>query len=206
MATTLRAEARTSSSKGDRKKLREQGKVPGVVYGKGITDTPISIDQKELLAQLKSNPHAIIEMEVPQFGKQPVMIHEVQRCTLSRQLLHVDFHQINMNEPVNTTVRLEFVGEPAGVKMGGILQLQHHEIDIRCLPQQIPASIEVDISALDIGENLHISELKLPSGIEVRNDPHDMVATILVPQKAEEPVEEAPEASETAAEKVEQPV
>ncbi|MDO3681501.1 50S ribosomal protein L25 [Paenibacillus ehimensis] len=203
MATSLKAEARTGRTKGDRNRLRAEGKVPGIVYGKKVTQTPIAIDQKELLALLKTNPHAVIDMDVPQFGKQPVMINEVQRDALSRELLHVDFHQINMDEPVQTTVRLEYIGDPEGVKAGGILQIQHHEIEIRCLPQHIPASIEVDVSGLEIGQSMLVSELKLPEGVEVKTDEHDVLATILTPQKEAEPEEEAPaaqggEAAETA--------
>ncbi|UUZ82179.1 50S ribosomal protein L25 [Paenibacillus sp. P26] len=204
MAVSLKAEVRTGDTKGQRKDLRKQGKVPGVVYGKKVTQTPIAIEQKELLALLKTNPHAIIDMEVPQFGKRPVMINEIQRDPISRQSLHVDFHQINMDEPVNTTVRLEFTGDPVGVGVGGILQIQHHELEIRRLPQQIPSAIEVDISGLDIGQNLLVSELKAPEGLEVRTDEHDVVATILAPQKAEEEtVEAADEAAEKAAESAE---
>ncbi len=203
MATSLKAEARTGRTKGDRNRLRAEGKVPGIVYGKKVTQTPIAIDQKELLALLKTNPHAVIDMDVPQFGKQPVMINEVQRDALSRELLHVDFHQINMDEPVQTTVRLEYIGDPEGVKAGGILQIQHHEIEIRCLPQHIPASIEVDVSGLEIGQSMLVSELKLPEGVEVKTDEHDVLATILTPQKEAEPEKEAPvaqggEAAETA--------
>lgn len=194
MATSLKAEARTGRTKSDRNRLRAEGKVPGVVYGKKVTQTPIAIDQKELLALLKTNPHAVIDLDVPQFGKQPVMINEVQRDALSRQLLHVDFHQINMDEPVQTTVRLEYIGDPEGVKVGGILQIQHHEIEIRCLPQRIPASIEVDVSGLEIGQSMLVSELRLPEGVEVKTDEHDVLATILTPQKEAEPEEEAPAA------------
>ncbi|MCP3775385.1 50S ribosomal protein L25 [Paenibacillus sp. MZ04-78.2] len=194
MATSLKAEARTGRTKGDRNRLRAEGKVPGVVYGKKVAQTSIAIDQKELLALLKTNPHAVIDMDIPQFGKQPVMINEVQRDALSRQLLHVDFHQINMDEPVQTTVRLEYIGDPEGVKVGGILQVQHHEIEIRCLPQHIPTSIEVDVSGLEIGQSMLVSELKLPEGVEVKTDVHDVIATILTPQKEAEPEVEAPAA------------
>ncbi|CAG7652067.1 General stress protein CTC [Paenibacillus solanacearum] len=208
MSTVMKAEVRTSSTKGERKQLRAQGKVPGVVYGKKVPQTAISIDQKELLAVLKSNPHAIIDMDVPQAGKQPVMISEVQRDPLSRQLLHVDFHQINMDEPVNTTVRLEFTGDPVGVQTGGILQIQRHEVDIRCLPNQIPSVIQVDVSKLEIGENLLVSELALAGNIELKSDPHDVLATILLPQKEAEPeaADEEPAAKAEAAEAVEEKV
>lgn len=196
MATTLKAEARTGRTKGDRNRMRAQGKVPGIVYGKKVTQTPIAIDQKELVSLLKTNPNGIIEMDVPGFGKQPVMINEVQRDVFNRQPLHVDFHQINMDEPVSTTVRLEFIGDPAGVQAGGILQIQNHEIEVRCLPQDIPAALQVDIAALEIGENILVSELKLPANVEVKADESDVLVTILLPQKE---VEAEDEVSEPAA-------
>lgn len=196
MAATLKAEARTGRTKGDLNRLRAQGKVPGIVYGKKVTQTPIAIDQKELFTLLKTNPNGIIEMDVPGFGKQPVMINEVQRDVFTRQPLHVDFHLINMDEPVTTTVRLEFIGDPVGVKAGGILQIQHHEIEIRCLPQHIPSEVEVDISGLDVGENILVSQLKLPADVEVKADENDVLATILLPQKE---AEEEPAADEPAA-------
>ncbi|MDQ1910949.1 50S ribosomal protein L25 [Paenibacillus sp. GD4] len=203
MAVTLQAEARNATpTKSERKQLRAQGKVPAVVYGKKVTQTSIAIDQKELLALLRTSPNAVIEMDLPQWGKQPVMINEVQRDPISRQLLHVDLHQINMDEPVNTTVRLEIVGEPAGVQEGGILQIQNHEVDVRCLPTQIPASIPVDVSGLAIGSSFLVSDLVLPAGIELKSTPTDVIATILAPQKepAAEPVDDEP-----AAEKADTP-
>lgn len=200
---TLKAEQRSSLTKSERKTLRAKGKIPAVVYGKKITHTPIVIDEKELTAVLRTNPHAIIEMEVPAWGKQPVMINEVQRDAILRNVIHVDFHQINMDEPVTTTVRLDYVGEAAGVREGGILQIQHHEIEIRCLPAQIPDSIEVDISALELGSNILVSELKVSDAIEVKSDPGDVLVTILAPQKeAVEPdtAEEAEQKAEAQAE------
>ncbi|MCR8636105.1 MULTISPECIES: 50S ribosomal protein L25 [Paenibacillus] len=183
MTVTMKAEERNRGTKSERKGLRAKGKIPAVLYGSKVSSTPIAISEKELLVLLRSNPHAIIEMDVPQIGKQPVMISEVQRDALSRSVLHVDFHQINMDEPVTTTVRLDFTGESAGVQAGGILQIQHHEIEIRCLPRDIPASIQVDISALEIGTNVLVSELQLPATIEIKTDMNDVLATVLMPQK-----------------------
>ncbi|MBD0384546.1 50S ribosomal protein L25 [Paenibacillus sedimenti] len=199
MALTLKAEARKETTKSDIKQLRSQGKIPGVVYGKKVQSTVIAIDQKELLALLRTNPHAIVEMDMPDGGgKQPVMINEVQRGKVHRELLHVDFHQINMDEPVKTVVTLEFTGEAEGIKEGGILQIQLHDLEIRCLPNQIPNSIPVDITNLGLGENLLVYQISVPAGIEVKSDLNDLVVTILAPQKEVEP-EEAPAAQEEKA-------
>lgn len=205
MAVTMMAEERNLGTKSERKGLRAKGKIPAVLYGTKVNSTPIAIAEKDLLALLRSNRHAIIEMDVPQAGKQPVMITEIQRDPISKSVLHVDFHQINMDEPVTTTVRLDFTGESVGVQAGGILQIQHHEIDIRCLPGDIPASIQVDISQLEVGANILVSELQVPASIEIKTDLNDVLATVLLPQKAEEEeVEQQAEAVQAEAEAVEQ--
>ncbi|SDO93070.1 large subunit ribosomal protein L25 [Paenibacillus sp. yr247] len=184
MVLSLKAETRKETTKNDIKQLRVKGRVPAVVYGKKVATTVITVDQKELVALLHKNPHAVIDLEMPDgSGKQPVMINEIQRNPINRMLLHVDFHQINMDEPVKTVVNLEFIGEAEGVKEGGILQIQLHELEIRCLPNQIPGSIKVDISNVGLGDNMLVSQLSVPSTIEVKSDPHGLVLTVLAPQK-----------------------
>jgi len=193
MVLKLKAEAREEATSSEIKQLRMNGQVPGVVYGKKVGNTAIAIDMKELLQLLRKNPHAIIEMELPGGDKQPVMINELQRDKVHRTLLHVDFHQINMDEPVKTVVALEFTGDAKGAQEGGIVQVQLHELEIRCLPQHIPGAIRVDISELGLGENLLVSHLSVPAEIEVKSDPNELVVTILAPQKeavAEEPAEQ----------------
>jgi large subunit ribosomal protein L25 len=185
MTITLKAEPRDTKTKGELRKLRNQGKIPGVVYGKKAGLKQIAIEQRELLPLLKHNRHAIVEMDIPQAGKQPVMISEVQRDKLTGELLHIDFHQINMDEPVRTVVAIEFEGEAAGAKEGGIFQVQKHEIEIRCLPQNIPNVIKVDVSGLAIGESILVGDIQLPDGIELKSDPNELLATVLAAQKEE---------------------
>ncbi|MBP1996177.1 50S ribosomal protein L25 [Paenibacillus eucommiae] len=202
---TLKAEIRKENTASTIKQLRANGKVPAVVNGKKVGSTVIAIDQKELQALLRSNPNAIIEMELTDGVKHPVMIHEIQRGKVNRELLHIDFHQINMDEPVKSFVQIEFIGEAVGVSEGGILQIQQHELEIRCLPDQIPASIKVDVSDLKMGDHLLVSDLTLPSDVEIKTDPGELLVTILTPQKEtapDEPTEDSPEAAEAPAETV----
>lgn len=195
MVMSLKAESRDGTTKSAVKQLRSTGKVPGVVYGKKVGSRAIAVEAKELLQLLRSNPHAIVEMDLPEAGKQPVMIHEVQRDKISRHLLHIDFHQINMDEPVRTSVTLELVGEPKGADEGGMLQVQMHEIEIRCLPASIPGAIRYDVSAMELGDTVLVRDLVMPEGIELKSNPDDVVATLLAPQKeAEEPAEAAAQA------------
>jgi large subunit ribosomal protein L25 len=199
MDLTLKAESRNDSvTKSDLKKMREQGKVPAVVYGKKVASTPISVDEKQLMALLKHNPHAIVEMDIPNRGKHPVMINGIQRDSIQRSLLHIDFHQINMNEPIRTTIGLEFTGESPAQREGGVLTAVLHEVEVRCLPQDLPTSIAVDISGLELGGSFLAKDLQLPPEIELKTDDNAVLATILVPQKAAEETETAvEEAKET---------
>ncbi|WP_082053518.1 50S ribosomal protein L25 [Gordoniibacillus kamchatkensis] len=208
MSTTLRAETRDNLTKSEVKAKRREGKVPAVVYGKKLAPTPLLIDQKELLALLRSNPHAVVDLDIEGGDKEPAMVTDVQRDSLTRELLHVDFHQINMDEPVRTTIALDFVGEPIGVKEGGMMQTILHEVEIRCLPQNIPAALHVDVSELKLGDTLLVSSIQPPAGIEIKTDPDQTVVTVLAPQKAateevadKESAGETVEAAATSAER-----
>lgn len=203
MAIPFQAEQRNVGTQGDLRKMRQSGSVPGVVYGTQLSKPlSVSVNEKSLSALLRSHPHALLELDIPGNGKQPVMMTEVQREPLSRTVLHVDFHQVNMNEEVKTAVRLEAVGDSPGVREGGILQAMLHELEIHCLPGSIPEVIEVDVSALGMGENLLVGDLKLPNGVTTRIEADQVVLTILTPQKdlsaeeAENAAEEAEEAAE----------
>ncbi|GBF78337.1 50S ribosomal protein L25/general stress protein Ctc [Paenibacillus sp. 598K] len=201
MSVSLKVEKREAQSKGKLNQLRQSGKVPGVVYGQKIEQSsPIAVDEKELQALLRSTPNAVLEIDVPTAGKQPVMITDIQRDSLSKKLLHVDLHQIDMNTEVTASVRIEAEGEAPGVKEGGVLQMILHELEISCLPNKIPESIAIDISELQIGESLSVAALKLPEGVSTTLDPEMVIVSVLAPQK-EALDEEAEEASsEPAAE------
>jgi large subunit ribosomal protein L25 len=213
MNMSLKAETRGALTKAELNGMRTGGKIPAVVYGKKVNSTPILVDQKQLIDVLRVNPHAIIELDIPSSGKQPVMINGIHRDKLTRKMLHIDFHQINMDEPVKSTVLLDFVGDAAGSKAGGIFQAIRTEIEIFCLPSQIPSSIEVDVNGLDIGDTLLVSDLKVPAGVQIKTDMQDVLATVLLPQKEAPSTEEAAEesrkerqAEETAAEEAAEPV
>lgn len=198
-STTLKAEPRQTSSRGDLNRLRREGRVPAVVYGKGVDQpTPVSVDALELGALLRSHPHAVLELEVPGLGKKNVLLSEVQRDSMSRQVLHVDFHKINMNESIKAPVRLEVSGRSAGEKEGGMLQLVLHELEVECLPRNLPESILLEVENLQVGDNLSVGDLKLPSGVTATADPDTVVAAVLAPQKAisEEEAEAADDAAE----------
>jgi large subunit ribosomal protein L25 len=193
MVEVLKVENRDEVTRSELKELREEGKVPGVVYGKNIDNALIAIEEKDLMALLRKNPHSVVNMEIPGHGTQPVMINEVQRDKLYRNLLHIDFHQVTLDEPVKTQAKLRFIGDAKGVAEGGILQIQLEELLIKCLPDQIPDSIEVNIGGLDIGSHLLVKEINTPAGVELLNEPDEVVATVLAPRMVKALEAEAPE-------------
>lgn len=166
-------------TRGQLRELREEGMVPGVVYGKDIKNSPILVDMKELLALLKDNSRSVLEMNLPQEGTIPVMVEEVQRDHINRTLLHIDFHQITMTDPIRTNVRVELIGKPEGVAEGAMLQILKNEVEIKCLPQQLPSEITAVINHLQVGDSLLAGDLAIPEGVELLTDGHEVIATIL---------------------------
>jgi large subunit ribosomal protein L25 len=163
-------------------------------------DTPamITIDAKALSGVLRSSPYAVMDMEVPGAGKQPVMLAELQRDPISREVMHVDFRRIDMNQKISTSARLEVTGVSPGEKEGGMLQVVLHEIGIECYPKDIPEAVTADVSALEMGEHLTVGDLALPSGVVATQEADTIVVAVLAPQK--ERTEEELEAMQDEAE------
>lgn len=202
MAIAMKADERSVKTKGDLRLLRAGGMVPGTVYGKLLSaSSSVSVREKELKSMLRSHPNAVLELEVPGQGKHSVMVADVQRDSLSGGILHVDFHQINMNEVVRANVRIEHAGDSTGVREGGILSVVLHELEVQCLPGDIPESVTVDISSLSIGESLQVKDIELPQGVEASSDSELVVLTVLAPQK--ELTEEESVAQDVASEEAE---
>ncbi|OMD20544.1 MULTISPECIES: 50S ribosomal protein L25 [Paenibacillus] len=198
MNTTVRLTERSGSTSSQRRK----GFVPVVVYGAGSDSQSFTADAKTISGILASNPRAVLTLELPDAGKKNVVIQEIQRQPISKQLLHIDFQQIDMKAKLDTKVAFHFTGEPVGVKSGGVQQIELHELDIRTLPDKIAASFEVDISGLDIGDQLLVSDLPKHEGWEVLT-PEDTLIVRISPPAAQEPTEEdtaEPAAAETAGE------
>ena len=192
MSIQLNAQVRTGKSSSSIHSLRSSGHIPASVYGKKVsTGESISVVDKELSSILRKNPHAVIQLDIANEGIYPVMINEVQRDKVSGKVLHVDFHQISMDELVKSTVGVELSGEAPGVKEGGILSVEIHEVEIRCLPDNLPSSLTIDISGLHVGDNVLVSELEVPEGVELLADPTSVIVTILAPQKEVVELDEA---------------
>jgi large subunit ribosomal protein L25 len=190
MATaSLSAKVRTETGKGVNRKLRAAGEVPGVIYGHGREPQSLTINAREFgrLAERIRITSTVIELSLD--GKvAKTLIRELQRNPLDRQVLHVDFQELVAGEKVNVSVPLRFTGTAKGVKEGGILEEVMHQLAIRVDPANIPDHIDVDVTELTIGHGLHVSDVKLPEGVEVLDSPNNTIATVVAPKAEEEVV------------------
>lgn len=191
---TLEVEARSETGKGAARRLRAQGKVPGVVYGHGDVSETIQADELELqqLISRVSVENTLIDLKVDGSSPRPVLIREIQRHPYRPRLVHVDFFEITAGEKVRVGVPIRLQGTPAGVKSGGILQVIRHELEVECLPRDIPEAFELDVSELEIGDSLHIDQLETGE-VTVLEEASLTVCTVVAPRILEVEEEEEEE-------------
>ena len=179
---TLTAETREARPRSTVTRLRRNGRIPGVLYGKNRENRLLHVDQAELIRLLQQRGSAaILRLQLEEITE-TVIVHEIQRDPLKDQILHVDFKAIRMDEPVDQEVPLVIEGESAGEKAGGVVQQQLRNVEIRCLPDQLPGEIPVDVSNLNIGDVLTLAQIPLPEGVELLSDPDQVVVSVLEPQ------------------------
>lgn len=205
----LKAEVRDTSSKSSLKQLRKSGRVAASLYGHGFDSLAISVDLADLAAAVKTEAgvHALMDMAVdgaPKKASGIVVIKQIQKDPISRRLVHVDFQRVLMTEKLTTETPIELVGSSIGVHEGGVLEHVMRALQVRCLPDQIPSHIDLDVTDLEIGHALHVSDLPLPEGVEPLAHTDDVVVAVRQPAVHVEVVEEAP-AEEAAEEAAEQP-
>ncbi len=191
----LKAEERTETGTGASRRMRRDGFVPAVVYGHGESSRNLKVRERELRALLDriSVENTLVDLEVEGAPTQKVLIREVQRHPWRARVLHVDFFQIRADEKIRVAVPLELVGVPRGVQdEDGILQQSKHEIEVECLPGEIPEKFELDVSNLEIGDSLHVADLNT-GGVRPLED-LDLTLCVVVPptviQVEEEEAEE----------------
>lgn len=184
MAVTLNAQSRSERGKGAIRKLRAEGFIPAVVYGRGDSSIPLSVRAQELTKLLASISvdNTIIDLAVD--GKKkttPTLIREVQYHAARKAVLHVDFLLVHAGEKIHLDVPIRLSGSAVGVRdNGGILQEVLREVRVECLPGDIPEAIDVDISDLDIGDSVVVGSVSLP-GVKVLNDPELVLVSVVAP-------------------------
>ena len=190
----LNVDLREGSGKGAARKLRVAGRVPAVLYGREFQPLALTVDRLALDKVVHKSSNALLDLKGPkQVEGKIVLLKDVQRDPVRRSLIHCDFQVIDPRRPIAVSVPLHVVGKPKGLENGGVLEPLLRELEIRVLPLQIPDSIDVEVSALDVGMSIHVRELALPAGAELLDDPEQAVVHVIIPKMIIETV--APEAA-----------
>jgi large subunit ribosomal protein L25 len=177
------------------RRLRRQGLIPGVLYGRE-EPVAISIPERDLRAALTGagGQNAVLDVVVDGGKAHASVLKEYQLAAVRGTITHVDLQEVRLDQPIHATVPLHLVGEAAGTKEGGVLQQVVSELNVEALPMEVPALVEFDISALHINESAHLSEVSLPEGVTLLDDPEAVLASVTQPSREEAPEAEGEEA------------
>jgi large subunit ribosomal protein L25 len=197
------AESRTETGKGSNRRLRGRGLIPGIVYGGGKEAVPVAISPREITDILRSasGENTLFDIEIG--GKRRrVILKEFQREPLNGQLLHADFFEVALDRPIEVSVHIELEGTPIGVKnQGGLLDFITRELEIECLPTDIPEKFSVDVSGLELNRHFRVSDMTLPSDrITLLTDADVVIAHVVTPRADVAAAEEEEEEEVVAAE------
>jgi len=179
---TLEVARREEQGKGAAGRLRRSGKVPAVVYGGHRETVPITVDRKAVTELIQRSEHGVRSIFILKMSgtdqQRHAMIKDIQIDPISRKMTHIDFVRVLMDEVIRTTVPVHVTGTPIGVKEGGILDFQVRDLHVECLPNAIPDKIDVEVSQLAMHQYIRISELQLPGGVKVLDDPERVVVGV----------------------------
>ena len=185
--TSLAAEPRVPGSSRTTRRLRREGRVPGVVYGGGDESVAFQVDARDLRLAL-AHGGAVIELALDGGKPQPVVVKEEQRHPVTGTLLHVDLLRVRLDKPIQATTIVDLIGaeDAPGVKEGGVLEQVTREINIEALPTSIPDSVQHDVSGMQINDTLTLAALTPPEGVTFLDDPEETVLASLTPPRVEE--------------------
>src|SRR5712691_8936566 len=195
----IKLEVREREARGsaDARRLRREGFIPGVLYGNGKKSYAICIPERELRRVLTgtSGLHAILDVVLE--GQQTThasILKDFQQDPLRGHISHVDLHEVRLDQPIQASVNVQLVGEPAGTKEGGVLSQVQREVNVEALPMEIPEHMELDVSGMAIGDTLRLADLPAREGVTFLDDPEETVlASVGLPTRVVEPEEEVPE-------------
>jgi large subunit ribosomal protein L25 len=202
----LSARTRTNSGTTAAREIRRRGGVPANIYGSRMEPLNLEVNRREIetLLSHSAGEHLLVDLQIEDNGQvrsNLTLIQEVQHHPVRGEVVHVDFHAVSANETIEAEIPVEPIGEADGVKnFGGILELILRSLTVRCLPQDLPEVIQVDVSALKVGESLHVRDLPLPTGVEAALDGDVTVVAVAEPNVVATPVE-TPAAPEVIKEK-----
>jgi large subunit ribosomal protein L25 len=198
---SILVEQRDDLGSANSRRLRGSGRIPAVLYGRGVESISLSVasaDSGKLLGHT-----GVVELNSDHNGKRKAILREVQRHTITGKIMHIDFQVVRDDELITVPVPVVSFGEPAGLKQGGQLEQVIRELEIECLPAAVPEMIRIDVSDLEMDQAFHIGNLQLDEGVKVVGDDELIIFQVRAPRVSEEPVEEeeAVAEDEEAAEK-----
>jgi large subunit ribosomal protein L25 len=200
MEATLEAIERTARGKNESRRLRVTGKIPAVVYGVKEGGVPIAVDPKGLtkILQTELGANTLIALKLPGGGNARVLVKEYQYDPVTHKLLHADFYKVAMDKVIRVTVTVVPKGEPKGVKQqGGVLDIVHRQLELECLPADIPEHIEVDVTEMMVGQSVRVRDVATSAKWKAVSDPDMMLMHVIIPKVEEVPA--TPEAVAAAA-------
>ena len=198
----LQVKERERCGSSDARRLRREGYIPGVLYGKGKPSHAICIPERDLRRVLTGagGLHAILDVVLEgQETTHASILKDYQQDPIRGHISHVDLHEVRLDQPIQASVTVQLVGEPAGAKEGGVLSQVQREINVEALPMEIPEHIDLDVSGMAIGDTLRLAELAPIDGVTYLDNPEETVlATVTLPTRVEEPEPEVEEGEELA--------
>ena len=190
MAENIKMKATTRGLVGKANRRLDSSDLAGVVYGTAVESRPVSIDRhafEQVLVHEGNIGSKLIDLMIDDATKPVrVIVKSIQHDAVKGTLFHVDFWAVNMRQKVTTTVPVHFEGEAPGVKTGGVFMHNVQHINVESLPDDLPEYVTVDISALEVGDSVHVSDLSYPEGVTILDDPEEIVASVVPPAKEEE--------------------
>ena len=195
----LEVQDRESRGSADSRRLRKQGLIPGVLYGRGHEPHAFSVAERELRRVLSGDAglHAILDVTVNGESPRPSILKSYQQHPVRGTLTHIDLQEVRLDQPIQARVVVELVGEPIGVTEGGVLSQVSREITVEALPMEIPEHLDLDVSGMAIGDTLRLVDLPVQEGVKFLDDPEETVlATVTMPTRFVEPEPEEIEGEE----------
>jgi len=190
----IQVEPREAGAKGKAKQLRREGKLPGIFYGPKAESVPLELDRRDFLSRVAGleGSHLIrIKSSSPLLAERVALVKEMQFHPVTGEVVHADFYEVDLSARIRVKVPLHFVGKAEGVVRGGILQPVVREIEVECLPMDIPEYFDVEVSSLDIGDSLHVKDLSIPEGVTAIYESNLTLVTVVPPTVEEAPAAEA---------------
>jgi large subunit ribosomal protein L25 len=190
----VQVKTRGEKGKNTNRRLRAAGQIPAVLYGAGVETVPIQVERKKLEEMFRAGATEntiFLLKRVESDQERHARIREMQIDPVSRQVLHIDFQRVLMDQTIRINVPIHTLGTPKGVREeGGMIDFITREVEVECLPGDIPEAIEIDVTALVIGDHLEAGALRLPEGVTLLEEPDRVIVSVVYPQRAEEKEEE----------------